>query len=573
MSAETSIALIRRGGSALVVLAGTTALSCGAGLADALTQTCPPAAVQPMQMCDLGSLRADNRRWSYARAVSADGSVIVGDAETDDGHSRAFRWRYEDGGMLDLGSLRADNQRWSYAYAVSADGSVIVGNADTGGGHSRAFRWRDDGQGMLDLGSLGSDNLTWSYAEAVSADGSVIVGYSATDDHSYRAFRWMDDGLGMLDLGSLRADNLGHSYAYGVSADGMTIVGYADTDDNMNRAFIWRGGTMVDHLNTAQSATDAARTLAAAATGFTHSALGQLDVEIDVLEPATGGGGVTVSSRGQAGVARPRMALRLGGSLLHNSAIASRAGADVALAYDMGQGYTLGGFLDLSRETDSKSAVSLSGTKVSGGAWLRYRANPDHTGLTWRLAASAGSGRFDVTREAILPGTIQGSGSTTVTTSGLSAELGYGTPLANGVAVPFARLSAARTSRAAYSEDVAAAFPLSYDSHRDSAVVATLGVDARFDVAERTTVTAGLGISHDVHRSSNPVTGTSTIPGLTTFSVPGPAVVNRTRGYVSLGVIQGMGNGAAISASATLAQSPWTKSASVSARVGYEMRF
>ena len=92
-------------------------------------------------------------------------------------------------------------------------------------------------------------------------------------------------------------------------------------------------------------------------------------------------------------------------------------------------------------------------------------------------------------------------------------------------------------------------------------------------LAERTSITVGLGISHDVHRSSNPVTGTSTIPGLTTFSVPGPAVVNRTRGYASVGVIQAVGNGAAIRASATVAQSPWTKSATLSARIGYEMRF
>ena len=538
-----------------------------------------------------GSLQSDNGGSTSGRAVSDDGSVIVGLSDVDDGvHRRVFRWTEESGEMQDLGSLRDDNQGRAnlgslfatttstpLSRAVSRDGAVIVGSAETEDGTLRAFRWTAEANIMENLGSFHDDNPNTSYATAVSANGDVIVGAARNDDNIRRAFRWLDHETGMEELGSLKTDGTGFSEALAVSDDGSVIMGVAEVDAGGSSTFIWRSGAMVNHVNTAQSAVLAAETLAASATEFTQAVHGQLGMEVDVMEPgAAGGGDVTLSSQGQLGAAaapRPRMALRLGGSLQHNSDIATAAGADIALAYGLGQGYTLGGFLELSRETDSKSAVSLRGTQLSGGAWLRFRENPDYTGLTWRVAASAGSGRFDVTREAILPGTVQGEGRSRVSTAGLSAELGYGVPLQNGVAVPFARLAAARTTRAAYTEDAAAVFPLSFDRHRDSSVVATLGVDGQFALAQRTSLTAGLGVSHDLHRSENPVTGTSAIPGLATFSVAGPSVVNSTRGYVTTGVTHGLGDGAAIRASATLAQSAWNNSVSMSARLGYEMRF
>lgn len=202
-------------------------------------------------MLDLGTLRTDNSGTSYASLVSADGAVIAGSSETDDGNNRVFRWMDDGTGMLDLGSLRADNLGYSHATAISADGRTIVGDAqsDLSRLGNRAFRWIDDGNGMLDLGTLKADNSGQSIARAVSADGSTIVGEAQDDGGSYNfhAFRWIDDGNGMIDLGTLRADNSGESFATALSADGKVIVGYADGDVG-RRAFRWMddGADMLD---------------------------------------------------------------------------------------------------------------------------------------------------------------------------------------------------------------------------------------------------------------------------------------------------------------------------------------
>jgi probable HAF family extracellular repeat protein len=165
----------------------------------------------------LGTLGDDDQ----TLIISADGSVVVGWAESADGHQRAFRWT-ADGGMEDLGTLGGFQ---SEAHGVSADGSVVVGWAESADGHQRAFRWTADG-GMEALGTLGGD---CSWATGVSADGSVVVGWAENAEGDERAFRWTSEG-GMEDLNITYASLLTPgSYlgqAIAISPDGRYIVGF-----------------------------------------------------------------------------------------------------------------------------------------------------------------------------------------------------------------------------------------------------------------------------------------------------------------------------------------------------------
>ena len=72
--------------------------------------------------------------------------------------------------MTDLGALGGN---YSYALAASADGAVVVGEANNASNEGRAFRWT--GGVMTDLGTLGGNS---SYANGVSANGAVVVGQS-----------------------------------------------------------------------------------------------------------------------------------------------------------------------------------------------------------------------------------------------------------------------------------------------------------------------------------------------------------------------------------------------------------
>jgi probable HAF family extracellular repeat protein len=227
----------------------------------------PVHAAQPFFM-GLGDLPGGTFN-SYATAVSADGSVVVGTGNTASG-TEAFRWTI-DNGMVGLGAS-------SSASDVSADGAVVVGRWG-----SQAFRWTQ-GTGIVGLGDF-PGGLFSSTANAVSDDGSVIVGRGAREvcdrngcRNIFPPFRWtqssglvlvvgiqsaMDisaDGSVIVGGGSQAArwteagggETLGDlpggpisGFAWGVSADGSVIVGRSYSDAGPE-AFRWtQGGGMV----------------------------------------------------------------------------------------------------------------------------------------------------------------------------------------------------------------------------------------------------------------------------------------------------------------------------------------
>jgi probable HAF family extracellular repeat protein len=197
----------------------------------------------------LGNLDATNN-YSYPYAVSGDGSTVVGESTDSNGNNQAMRWT-AGGGMQGLGFLdtrTTGGYYYSYANAVSADGSTVVGQSSNSNGNNEAFRWTSTG--MQGLGFIGAGPRSYisSHAQAVSADGSVVVGYSTYSPSTYNseAFRWTSAG-GMQGLGFLDTRTTGgnyYSYAYAVSADGSTVVGRSGNSNGNQEAFRWTSAGM-----------------------------------------------------------------------------------------------------------------------------------------------------------------------------------------------------------------------------------------------------------------------------------------------------------------------------------------
>jgi uncharacterized membrane protein len=226
----------------------------------------------------LGAL--SNSAFSDARAMSGDGSVIVGESM-----SEAFRWT-EATGMVGLGDLPG-GATFSRGLGVSSDGSVVVGQS-FGLKGAEAFMWSES-TGMVGLSDLPGSAFS-SIANGVSPDGSVVVGHGL-GVNGFEAFMWSEDtgmvGLGdlpgagssstasdasefgevivgrgvstngleafrltsadgMVGLGDLPGGQFS-SYAFAVSADGSTIVGYGMTSSG-KRAVIWRDGATQPEL-------------------------------------------------------------------------------------------------------------------------------------------------------------------------------------------------------------------------------------------------------------------------------------------------------------------------------------
>ncbi|TPP10460.1 autotransporter domain-containing protein [Rhizobium glycinendophyticum] len=177
---------------------------------------------------ELGTL--DGGTWSYAMAVSYDGSAVAGNAETADGSQHAYYWQSGDSSLTDLGTLPGET--YSSVSAISGDGTTVVGYSD-----SHGFVWSLGDSAMTDIGSLGGSTL----ATLVSFDGDVVVGYSFTDSSysAYHAIRWTEAG-GLVDLGTFGGN---WSSANAMSADGDVIVGQSYTASSYAHAFRWAVGS------------------------------------------------------------------------------------------------------------------------------------------------------------------------------------------------------------------------------------------------------------------------------------------------------------------------------------------
>jgi len=184
----------------------------------------------------LGGLGGSTR--SFASAISADGSTVVGNAYYSPGKQEAFI--YQNGVMSGLGSFNGSLGAGenSEATSVSGDGSIVVGATVAlvdGTYRNEAFVYQN-GE-MTGLGDLpgGSGGGPVSIALAISDDGSTIVGSGTSDSGSSatyynEAFVYQNGvmtGLGNLPVGS---GDLLFDRALGVSADGSIIVGHAQSD-------------------------------------------------------------------------------------------------------------------------------------------------------------------------------------------------------------------------------------------------------------------------------------------------------------------------------------------------------
>ncbi len=192
---------------------------------------------------DLGTLIGGST--SSADAISTDGTTIVGWSSRPGSTQRATQWTTTDNwasaNLADLGTLPgAAVSGVSDAKAISGDGSIIVGDAINSAGRQRAFRWTGS-SGMVELGTL--PGVIGSGATAISRDGSVIAGWSGTTLFSNtKAFRWTASA-GMVSLGTVGAD--ANSGASGISQNGAVIVGWSGNNfgASQSRGFRWTAET------------------------------------------------------------------------------------------------------------------------------------------------------------------------------------------------------------------------------------------------------------------------------------------------------------------------------------------
>ncbi len=175
---------------------------------------------------------------SEAKAVSADGKVVIGYSQTGNGEFHAFRWTQEMG-TQDLGLLEGFNK--SEAAGMSSDGSVVVGMCAVDGQPDSgvACIWQI-GTGVTAIDGF-PDGTIWSAATGVSGDGKAVIGVFEINEPDEEmvgifGFRWtQEEGMkyfsDLLMMAPRHECNL-----LAISPDGNVIVGSAgfaiDNDNN-----------------------------------------------------------------------------------------------------------------------------------------------------------------------------------------------------------------------------------------------------------------------------------------------------------------------------------------------------
>lgn len=203
----------------------------------------------------IGSLPGGDQA-SNGAAVSADGSTIVGVSAPLQSQVEAFIWTAP-GGMRGLGG------RFSAARAVSGDGSVVVGKSEFSGS-KRAFIWDAQG-GLRNLGVLPGATSLDAEARGISRDGSLVVGVSASPQTDFgEAFVW-SAGTGMQALGDLPGRGF-KSAANAISGDGSTIVGLGVSSQG-GEATLWDANRTPHGLGDLPGGTFDSEALAVSADG------------------------------------------------------------------------------------------------------------------------------------------------------------------------------------------------------------------------------------------------------------------------------------------------------------------
>jgi probable HAF family extracellular repeat protein len=513
------------------------------------------------EMRDLGSLRVDNLGSSFAAAVGADGAVVVGEADTDDGDARAFRWDTVSEEMRDLGSLRVDNLKSSFAEAVSADGAVVVGYAETdvGSSNQRAFRWDTVSEEMRDLGSLRVDNLKSSFAFAVSADGAVVVGSADTDDGDARAFRWDTVSGEMLDLGSLRDDNLGRSFAEAVSADGAVVVGAANTDEGDIRAFIWR--TQMQDLENLMLSFPVLVNDTEIAVAQQQGLVGQLANQTCLAD--TGASCMRTSLIGS----------NTGSTASDDIGSNSSLTGLISYGYGVSDGWTLGGTLSLGTTSLDNNGFD---TGSDLGVALRGSYSEGHSARTgWQGEVALGYGRAsgDITRGAGLDNVLLSTGQADMDTRMARASIGYGFNQAQGwLLTPTLGITNTRTTRDAYTE-TGGDFNASYDSLSIERTNMDLSLSAETAINDVSRLTLTGGLEHDLSADRAVLTGTSDMPGMEAFSVGSTLDRRDTRSFFAAEYAYDLSETQTLSGSLKAGQAAYGSKPQVGLGISFDMKF
>ena len=191
--------------------------------------------------------------------------------------------------------------------------------------------------------------------------------------------------------------------------------------------------------------------------------------------------------------------------------------------------FRFGGFADQSVATATPMGIKQSNSGPMFGFFGYWNNQKDGMGLGASVTTSFSNNNLTVSRSNALANTVAGSGATQLQGQGMQGQLTYALQATDGIkAIPYLGVRYYRVATGAYSEGTSSdvTSPLSYNAMSQEVLAAVGGVGTSVFLAENLTGTASVGIQQNMNYKMGNYQGTSSINGLSNFSLQMPSNTN-----------------------------------------------
>ena len=252
------------------------------------------------------------------------------------------------------------------------------------------------------------------------------------------------------------------------------------------------------------------------------------------------------------------------------------AGALIA-AYRLTPKIRVGAFLDYAMSGSLPTGIKQEGDGAKTvGAFAVYQDAADNSGTTARISYAYGWDKISTTRDASLDNTEAGFGSAPVIGKAFATEIGYGWRISDTfVLQPYLGARHVSATRSAYVEQASASvsYPLNFNDFGQWATIGTSGVRFFGRYNARLGYFIGIGGEYNVAGRCDPLSGTSTIVGLESFSVPVATRDNRVRLSMAAGASYDFAENQKLSFDVGVRQTPYSRVTAVNTMLKYSIGF
>ena len=234
----------------------------------------------------------------------------------------------------------------------------------------------------------------------------------------------------------------------------------------------------------------------------------------------------------------------------------------------------IGAFADQSVNISTPSNITQSKTSPMWGMFGAWNMNKDGNGLSVQGSAAFAASELNISRSASSV-TEAGTGKTQFTGQAYQVQANYAQPVTDSTKlVPYLGLRYTRINQGAYNENSSSQvlYPVSYNAMAQNTFTAIGGLGVQSHLAEKLKGTASVGVQQNLNYSMGNYAGSSTIPGMTTFSAQMPGNTN-TMATASAGLYYDVKKNEQLGLTALWQQQPFISTNTTSVMATYTMGF